>query len=207
MKLSKLKLYNYRCFGDEEQIIDIDNITAFIGNNSTGKTAALLALNCIFSNNSNDRILKRSDFHLPKGKNPDELNAQFLEEKGVSILGASVRTQWKNYDSDTRYSNAQLRFNSTDIDASIKKSEIVFLPAVTGKECTIDDMSDGLRSLFYISLVDSILDVESKIREEIESDTEHMSFNYKPPILTIIALEEPENHIAPHLIGQLIFNL
>ena len=66
LKLSKLKLYNYRCFGDEEQIIDIDNITAFIGNNSTGKTAALLALNCIFSNNSNDRILKRSDFHLPK---------------------------------------------------------------------------------------------------------------------------------------------
>ena len=307
----------------------------------------MLALNCIFSNNSNDRILKRSDFHLPKGKNPDELecqnlyvevvftfneldngrngensvppffqslvvnepqgkpylrirleatweksnntegaieskiyyitcpekeeiqeenktkadrrdldrirviyvpavrdpskqlknvsgtmmyqvmnninwsditkskikgkidelNAQFLEEKGVSILGASVRTQWKNYDSDTRYSNAQLRFNSTDIDASIKKSEIVFLPTVTGKECTIDDMSDGLRSLLYISLVDSILDVESKIREEIESDTEHMSFNYKPPILTIIALEEPENHIAPHLIGQLIFNL
>lgn len=347
MKLSKLKLYNYRCFGDEEQVIDIDNITAFIGNNSTGKTAALLALNCIFSNNSNDRILKRSDFHLPKEKNPDEfesqslyvevvftfneldngksgensvppffqslvvnepqgkpylrirleatweksnntegaieskiyyitcpekeeiqeenktkadrrdldrirviyvpavrdpskqlknvsgtmmyqvmnninwsditknkikgkideLNAQFLEEKGVSILGTSIHTQWKNYDSDTRYSNAQLRFNSTDIDASIKKSEIVFLPTVTGKECTIDDMSDGLRSLFYISLVDSILDVESKIREEIESDTEHMSFSYKPPILTIIALEEPENHIAPHLIGQLIFNL
>ena len=78
LKLSKLKLYNYRCFGDEEQIIDIDNITAFIGNNSTGKTAALLALNCIFSNNSNDRILKRSDFHLPKGKNPDELECQNL---------------------------------------------------------------------------------------------------------------------------------
>ena len=347
MKLSKLKLYNYRCFGDAEQVIDIDNITAFIGNNSTGKTAALLALNCLFSNNSNERILKRSDFHLPKGKNPDELetqdlyievvftfhelengksgeytippffqslvvnepqgkpylrirleatweksnnaegaieskiyyitcpekeeiqeenktkadrrdldrirviyvpavrdpskqlknvsgtmmyqvmnninwsditknkikgkidelNAQFLEEKGVSILGTSIHTQWKSYDSDTRYSNAQLRFNSTDIDASIKKSEIVFLPTVTGKECTIDDMSDGLRSLFYISLVDSILDVESKIREEIESDSEHMSFNHKPPILTIIALEEPENHIAPHLIGQLIFNL
>lgn len=347
LKLSKLKLYNYRCFGNVEQVIDINNITAFIGNNSTGKTAALLALNCLFSNKSNDRILKRSDFHLPKGKNPDalesqdlyievvftfnelengksgensippffqslvvnepqgkpylrirleatweksnnaegaieskiyyitcpekeeiqeeykskadrrdldrirviyvpavrdpskqlknvsgtmmyqimnninwsditkdkikekidELNDQFLEEKGVAILGTSIHTQWKSYDSDTRYSNAQLRFNSTDIDASIKKSEIVFLPTVTGKECTIDDMSDGLRSLFYISLVDSILDVESKIREEIESNAEHMSFNHKPPILTIIALEEPENHIAPHLIGQLIFNL
>ena len=48
------------------------------GNNSTGKTAVLLALNCLFSNNSNDRILKRSDFHLPKGKNPDELETQDL---------------------------------------------------------------------------------------------------------------------------------
>ncbi len=136
-----------------------------------------------------------------------ELNDQFLEEKGVSILGTSIHTQWESYDSDTRYSNAQLRFNSTDIDSSIKKSEVVFLPTVTGKECTIDDMSDGLRSLFYISLVDSILDVESKIQREIDTDPEHVSFNHKPPILTIIALEEPENHIAPHLIGQLVSNL
>ena len=28
-----------------------------------------------------------------------------------------------------------------------------------------------------------------------------------PPVLTIIALEEPENHIAPHLMGKLIKNL
>lgn len=347
MKLLKLKLHNYRCFGNNEQIIPIDNITSFIGNNSSGKTAALLALNCLFSNNSSDRILKRGDFHLPKDTKPEdlkaqelyieavftfdeledgekgafsvpiffkslvvdnpdgtpylrirleatwekssnvegaieskiyyitcpegeeiteefkcpanrkdldrirviyvpavrdpskqlknasgtmmyqimnsinwstttqekvktkiqELNDQFLEEKGVSILGTSIHTQWESYDSDTRYSNAQLRFNSTDIDSSIKKSEVVFLPTVTGKECTIDDMSDGLRSLFYISLVDSILDVESKIQREIDTDPEHVSFNHTPPILTIIALEEPENHIAPHLIGQLVSNL
>lgn len=347
MKLSKLKLHNYRCFGDGEQVILIDNITSFIGNNGSGKTAALLALNCLFSDNGADRILKRSDFHLPKDTKPEdlesqelyietiftfdelengkdggssvptffkslvvdspagtpylrirleatwekssnldgaieskifyitcpeseeiteefktsanrrdldrirviyvpavrdpskqlknvsgtmmhqimnsinwstatqekvktkiqELNDQFLEEKGVSILGSSIHTQWEAYDSDIRYSNAQLRFNSTDIDSSIKKSEVVFLPTVTGKECTIDDMSDGLRSLFYISLVDSILDVESKIQQEIDKDPEHVSFSHKPPVLTIIALEEPENHIAPHLIGQLVSNL
>ena len=347
MKLSKLKLHNYRCFGDGEQIIEIDDITSFIGNNSSGKTAALLALNCLFSNNSADRILKRKDVHIPKDTKPEDmisqelyietvftfdelehgkegessvptffkslivdgpngtpylrirleatweksnnvegaidskiyyitcpesekitdefkstayrkeldcirviyvpavrdpskqlknasgtmmyqimnsinwslntqekvkdkiqkLNNQFLEEKGVSILGTSIHTQWEMYDSDTRYSNAQLRFNSTDIDSAIKKSEVVFLPTVTGKECTIDDMSDGLRSLFYIALVDSILDVEEKIQQEIDTDSEHISFDYKPPILSIIALEEPENHIAPHLIGQLVSNL
>jgi len=347
MRLSKLKLHNYRCFGSDEQIIPIDDITSFIGDNSSGKTAALMALNCLFSDNGANRVLKRSDFHLPKNQNPEELetqdlyietiftfdelenegeesfsvptffksfvvdnpdgtpyirirleatweksssiegaiesriyyitcpeseeitdevkcptnrrdldrirviyvpavrdpslqlknvsgtmmhqimtsinwsattqqkvktkiqelNDQFLEEKGVSVLGTSIHTQWESYDSDMRYSNAQLRFNSTDIDSSIKKSEVVFLPTVTGKECTIDDMSDGLRSLFYISLVNSILDVESKIQQEIISDPEHVSFNHNPPVLTIIALEEPENHIAPHLTGQLVSNL
>lgn len=78
MKLSKLKLWNYRCFGSEEQVILIDQLTTFIGNNSAGKTAALSALNCMFSENSNDRILHRSDFHLPKDILPDEMEQQSL---------------------------------------------------------------------------------------------------------------------------------
>ena len=78
MKLSKLKLKNYRCFGSEEQVILIDQLTTFIGNNSTGKTAALSAINCMFSENSNDRILHRSDFHLPQNILPDEMEQQSL---------------------------------------------------------------------------------------------------------------------------------
>ena len=68
-------------------------------------------------------------------------------------------------------------------------------------------MSDGLRSLFYISLVDSILDAEAKIQQQIENGDVDIASNYRPPVLTIIALEEPENHIAPHLMGQLVSNL
>lgn len=48
LKLSRLKLYNHRCFSDVEQAIDIDNITEFIGNNRTERTATLLALNWLF---------------------------------------------------------------------------------------------------------------------------------------------------------------
>ena len=78
MRLSKLKLKNYRSFGSEEQVILIDQLTTFIGNNSAGKTAALSALNCMFSENSNDHILHRSDFHLPEDILPDEMEQQSL---------------------------------------------------------------------------------------------------------------------------------
>lgn len=74
---------NYRCFGAEEQVISINELTAFIGNNSAGKTAALSALNCIFSENSSDRILQRSDFHLPKEMAPDEMEHQNLYVEAV----------------------------------------------------------------------------------------------------------------------------
>lgn len=348
MRLTKIKMSNFRCFGPDEQTILIDNLTTFIGNNSAGKTAALSALNCMFSENSNDRLLHRSDFHLPKWKKPEEmeeqslyveavfqfdelepegqdgeyaipyyfqhmvvdnpgevpylrirlsatwkksstlegsidsqicyitcpeseeihenhcvraqrhdldkirviyvpavrdpskqlknasgslmyqimnsinwsdetknhiktkmqeLNTQLEREKGVSVFGNSIAKQWKEYDSDNRYSTASLRFSGTDIETSIRNAEVVFEPTVTGKEYTIDQMGDGLRSLFYISLVDSVLDVEEQMRKEIESDPENTSFNRKPPILTIVALEEPENHIAPHLLGKLVGNL
>lgn len=123
------------------------------------------------------------------------------------MISESINSQWKMYDSDSRYTNAQLRFNSTDIDSSIKNSEVVFSPAPMAKECSIDELSDGLRSLFYISLVDSILNVEIQIKQEMPSYPEQLSFSFTPPVLTIIALEEPENHIAPHLIGKLVHNL
>lgn len=348
MKLAKIKIRNYRCFGPEEQTIVVDDLTAFIGNNSTGKTAALAAINTMFSENSNERILQRSDFHVPSNKLPEdiesqelyietvfvfdqntseqqgeesaipiffqhlivaepdgnpylrirliakweksntvegsidsqiyyitcpeslpisednytrasrrdldkirviyipavrdpskqlkntsgtmmyqimnsinwsdatkqsiktkikELNEVYEGETGVSMFGESIGKQWKAYDNEKRYSNAALRFNSTSIETSIKKAEVVFLPTETGKEYTIDQMSDGLRSLFYISLVDSILDVENKIKLEYEADPEHTSYNRIPALFTLVALEEPENHIAPHLLGRLINNL
>ena len=83
MKLTKIKLFNYRCFGPDEQIIKIDDLTTFIGNNSAGKTAALSALNCMFSENSSDRLLQRSDFHIPKKIAPDSMENQSLYIKAV----------------------------------------------------------------------------------------------------------------------------
>ena len=130
-----------------------------------------------------------------------ELNTLLGQEKGASIFGNSIAKQWKEYDSGDRYSTASLRFSGTDIETSTRKTEVVFEPTVTGKEYTINQMGDGLRSLFYISLVDSVLDVEEQMRKEIESNPENTSFNRKPPIITIVALEEPQNHIVPHLLG------
>lgn len=345
MKLKKLKLSNYRCFGPEELIIELDDLTSFIGNNSAGKSAALSALNCIFSENSADRILKKTDFHFSECNEPNaqtlyietvfefddledqcnnsdtaiplffksmvvsdstslpylrirleatweqtssaegsiesriyyitapesetnitddkkklasrkeieqirfiyipavrdpskhiknvsgsmlhrlmkcinwqtltvnsikskltELNNILLSEEAVSEISESVKENWNIYGSDDRYSNAHLCFNNNDIDSVVNNTEVIFQDGTGENQFKIDELGDGLRSLFYISLVSSILDLEIKLNKERLKQSES-SLNLVPPFLSIIAIEEPENHIAPHLIGKLIANI
>lgn len=347
MKLKKMILKNYRSIGDDEQVIDFENLTMLIGNNSVGKTAALSALNKLFSDVPNERVLKRSDFHLPKGIQPedfkkqelvieaifefdellddqvesspaipiffesfivegpdslpklrvrleaswedgstvdgtiesniyfitcpetsevtddnkknasrhdlnkirliyvpavrdpgkqlknvsgsmihqvmnsinwkdetrenvkehiDKINEDFSVESGVNILKNAIQKEWYEYQSDTRYTKADLKFNATTIDAAVKNTEVLFSPTETGREYSIDEMGDGMKSLFYMSIVDSILDVEAKINEEMVNG-EDLSFTKEPPVLTIVAVEEPENHISPHILGKLVNKL
>ena len=345
MQLTKIILSNYRCFGKEPTNIEINNLTGFIGRNSSGKTALLSALMKLFGEKSSDRIIERSDFHIPESTDPDSvtnselyIEAQFMfpeleggedsasvpiffknmlvnktggkpylrirleanwekssnpegsidsniyyitstteeitledkrnikrhdldqikmiyvpairkpdeqlknvsgtiisrllngiswseqtkskikekvsetekiffEEKGVESLKKSLETQWNNYYKDIRYSNPKINFNSTDLETILKKVEVTFSPTETHRDYRIEDLGDGLRSLFYLSLVNTFLEFEEKILKSINDDKGEEIFTLIPPVLTIVAVEEPENHISPHLLGRVVEKL
>lgn len=59
----------------------------------------------------------------------------------------------------------------------------------------MDKLGDGLRSLFYLSMVSALLEAEIRITGKSNAT------------LTILAVEEPENHISPHLLGRVMENL
>ncbi|WP_324825758.1 AAA family ATPase [Brevibacillus laterosporus] len=41
MQITKIKIRNFRSFGDKEISISLSKITTFVGSNSTGKTALI----------------------------------------------------------------------------------------------------------------------------------------------------------------------
>lgn len=344
MRLSKLILSNFRCYGSMETVIDFEDITTFIGANSSGKSAALQALTKLFGEASSERTLEKSDFYVqhdevledqekrklyieanfnfpeikddngetnyaiptyfdnfvvantgeapylrirlqasweqsntpdgiieskicymsisedaeevatkvppselsqikiiyvPAIRNPSTLlkNAtgtllwrvlksinwsseikenikeqlkraeeSLFEEAGLEKVRDSLKEHWKKYHKDTRYSEANIRFNSTDLDQLIKKFEVDFMPSITQKAYPIESLGDGLRSLFYLSLVDSFLEIEQQAMENSDGENAPL-FNIPIPALTILAIEEPENHVSPHLLGNIITNL
>ncbi|VMY60029.1 Yga2G [Streptococcus pneumoniae] len=135
----------------------------------------------------------------------DELNNTFLSENGaLTQINNEIQKSWELYHEDNRFSQAELIINSSEMAAALRQIALKFSPTTTEEAFTVSDLGDGLRSIFYFSLVDSILDIELEITKDREENPDNPRFKLVPPILTILAIEEPENHIAPHHIGKLV---
>jgi predicted ATP-dependent endonuclease of OLD family len=66
MFLERLTLINFQCFGPEPTTIRFDTqLTAMLGGNAAGKTAACQALSRLFSVVGDQRQIRVEDFHVP----------------------------------------------------------------------------------------------------------------------------------------------
>lgn len=66
MFLERLTLQNFQSFGPTPEVIQFDEkLTAFLGGNAAGKTAASQAILRLFSVIAEHRTIKLSDFHIP----------------------------------------------------------------------------------------------------------------------------------------------
>lgn len=341
MKLSKIIVSNFKCFGPDPTEIDVNDLTCFIGHNSSGKTALLQGLQKLFGATHNDRLIQRSDFYVSSSKKPEEITenkfyieAQFIfpeldsnefnnsvpiffknmvvnevngtpylrirldanwtnssnpegsidykinyitngdnqigednifpakrseldnirliyvpairkptnqlknvsgtilssllkginwtdntkenvKEKmheteeilfaveGVNSVQESLKNQWSTYYNDNKYSHPKINFNSSDLESILKNIDVTFSPTELPREYSVNDLGDGLQSLFYLSLVNTLLDIE----ESIIIDNDEQSFSIARPGLTIVAVEEPENHLSPNILGRIVENL
>lgn len=139
----------------------------------------------------------------------DELDTEVASQSGITVIRDVISSQWKSYHNDLRYHEANIKFGSSDLENILKKLEVEFTPTHTEKAFKVDDLGDGLKSLFYLTLIDSLLELENVAIQEIKNKVseEERVLNVDPPALTLILVEEPENHVSPHLLGKVIKNL
>ena len=132
-------------------------------------------------------------------KKINDINQAFQGLKEFGTVQKSITDFWIKFHKDERYKDTLLGFGGSDFDSILKKLEISFSPTGTHKSFGIEELGDGYRSLFYLTLVCALLDVEEKLAEETVE-----AIGVTRPLLTILAIEEPENHIAPQLLGRVV---
>lgn len=132
----------------------------------------------------------------------EAIDKLFNEVNGFKLIKNEIADEWNKFHNDKRYNSAQIGFSIASIESILKRIEVQFSPTETTNHYSIERLSEGLRSLFYLSLVSSILNLEQLVNKD------NKAFKKKVPIaLTILAIEEPENHISPHLLGKVMKNL
>ncbi|KAA6437075.1 AAA family ATPase [Dyadobacter flavalbus] len=129
-----------------------------------------------------------------------EINNGFKALPEFDTVERSINQFWQQFHREERYRETYVGFGDSDFDSILKKLEISFGPTATTNDFRLDELGDGLRSLFYLTLVCSLLDIEEQFAAKADED----EIGKSRPLLTLFAIEEPENHIAPQLLGRVV---
>ncbi len=136
-----------------------------------------------------------------------ELQAQVGTLKGIGTLNEKVQTAWGNFYRGTVAKSVSFRAVEEDPCNLLSLLTAHFDPGEGGRTLLCKDLSDGQRTLFSLSLSLGLFHVEQAIK------TSPVAAGYKPelaeelPTLTVLAVEEPENHLSPHYLGTVVNEL
>lgn len=131
------------------------------------------------------------------------LNKTFSGEPAVALVKAVVTKRWAEIHRAGTDTKPLFRTIDSRFDEFIKGVEVVFEPDEEGRQRTIDELSDGQRSLFHLALTAATLDVEAQVAAD---PTPHgfLAGQIALPALTIVAIEEPENNLAPFYLSRIV---
>lgn len=132
-----------------------------------------------------------------------KLNGAFAREPAVDVIAATMTRRWQEVytagtDTTPLFRPIDLRFQEF-----IRKVEVIFHPDEAGRERALDDLSDGQRSLFHLAMTAATIDVEGGIVANPVA-AGFQAGGVPLPALTLIAVEEPENNLAPFYLSRII---
>ena len=137
----------------------------------------------------------------------EDLKGAFSQLHGVETMNAKVQAAWSGlYDGRVA---ANVAFGGIDTNPATLLENLVprFSPDDQGQEMGSAELSDGLRSLFALSLPLGLYKVEEILGRNPEAAGFSSSIADTLPSLTIFAVEEPENHLSPHYLGKVVGQL
>ena len=134
-----------------------------------------------------------------------DLTDSLAGNAAVKSIGVQLAGEWSGLHSGTFFTDPAIAFGSGDLESVLRQLTVSFAPSPAGSSLPYDRLSDGQKSLLYISLV---LAWQSLAREVLDgTETAFDQHRLRPPVHTIIALEEPENSLAPQYLGRIIRQL
>ncbi len=131
-----------------------------------------------------------------------EITEALTENVSVKGIGDEVAKLWGDLHKGRFYANPSISFAQGEIDNLLRHLSLSFTPGPDGLLVDFSRLSDGQQSLLYLTLVLAMREIGEKVLagELGAFDIDKL----RPPIFTLIAVEEPENSLSPHYLGRVI---
>lgn len=125
--------------------------------------------------------------------------------KAVEGISQELTAFWMSLHKGSYYTDPNLIFERNEIEILLRHLTINFSAGPDGNSVDFARLSDGQKSILYVSLV---LAMQSISRRVLSGELDAFNTDkLRPAIFTIIAMEEPENSLSPHYLGRIVKNL
>ena len=136
-----------------------------------------------------------------------ELQEELAGLLGIQTMNAQVQTTWHDFYDGSVAREIAFQALEEDPAALVKLLVPTFQPGEDGRSMLASDLSDGLRSLFSLSLSLGLFRVEELLRTAAAASGFKAEVAENLPVLTVFTVEEPENHLSPHYLGRVVAEL
>jgi len=132
----------------------------------------------------------------------DQISQSLAMNPSVAALSNSLKSTWDQLHKGRFFSDPHITFVASEIEALLRHLSVSFSPGHDQDLVDFSRLSDGQQSMLYLSLV---LSSQSIGRQVIEGTNTTFDPNrLRPPVFTLVAIEEPENSLSPHYLGRIV---
>lgn len=132
----------------------------------------------------------------------DQISDSLAGNPSINAFSASLRNAWGALHKGNFFADPKLTFVASEIEALLRHMSVSFTPGHGEQLVDFSRLSDGQKSMLYLSLVLSSQAIGRAVLAA--EDTSFDPDKLRPPVFTVVALEEPENSLSPHYLGRIV---
>ncbi|WP_413728311.1 ATP-dependent nuclease [Sodalis sp. RH19] len=132
----------------------------------------------------------------------DQISNNLAANPSINAFSESLKKAWGALHKGRFFADPKITFVASEIEALLRHMSVSFSPGHDENLVDFSRLSDGQKSMLYLSLV---LSSQAIGRSVLAGD--NASFDpdkLRPPVFTLVAVEEPENSLSPHYLGRIV---
>ncbi|MCP5357560.1 MAG: AAA family ATPase [Pseudomonadales bacterium] len=132
----------------------------------------------------------------------DQISGSLAANPSINAFSTSLKSAWSALHKGSFFADPKLTFVASEIEALLRHMSVSFTPGHDEQLVDFSRLSDGQKSMLYLSLVLSSQAIGRAVLAE--EDDSFDADKLRPPVFTVVAVEEPENSLSPHYLGRIV---